>query len=179
MRFIVNEFLNFLKMNFIIGNRIALRAFAESDITERHVAWLNDPVVMQFSRHRNLVHTKATCRMYLKSFDNSRDSYYVLIDRLTDLSIGSMTAYFNENHSAADLGILIGDTNFWGKGYAKEAILTLAFHLVRCKSVKRITCGTRADNERMIRLAESCGFLRCADDLINGETFLYFERHFS
>jgi len=58
----------------------------------------------------------------------------------------------------AELAILIGEKEYWGRGYGGEAIgllLHLAFEEL---GLRRITLIADADNERGIRCYERCGF---------------------
>jgi [ribosomal protein S5]-alanine N-acetyltransferase len=154
------------------GRKIKLRTFLDIDITDQHIYWLNDPAVMMFSRHYKKLHTRESCVEYHKSFDNKKNYYFVILDSNQSLAIGSITVYLNSNKSEADIGILIGDVNYWGRGFAKDAILTTIEYLHKLKGIDLITCGTRFDNHRMIKLAESCGMIKSKTEWVDGVQYI-------
>ena len=163
-------------MDMVSGRKVSIRTFLDSDITDQHIVWLNDPSVMRYSRHYGTLHTKETCSEYLKSFAGTNDLYLVIIDNKEKVSIGSLTVHLNADKSEADVGILIGDIKYWGKGFARDAMLTVIEYLQKLRKVSRVTCGTRFDNVGMIKVAEGCGMSRTKVGLIDGVRFFYFSR---
>jgi RimJ/RimL family protein N-acetyltransferase len=55
------------------------------------------------------------------------------------------------------VSIVLGDKDYWGKGYAKEAMQLLLEHGFFQMNLHRICCGTAADNVTMQNLAISVG----------------------
>jgi RimJ/RimL family protein N-acetyltransferase len=68
---------------------------------------------------------------------------------------------FNYNHTAqsCELGISIGETEYWGKGFGREAMRLLLDYGFRMRNVQRIWLNTQANNERAIRCYLACGFV--------------------
>lgn len=65
----------------------------------------------------------------------------------------------NHRHGNLELGIVIGDRDYWGRGYGREAtqmLLTYGFHYL---GARRIVLTTHAKNERAIRCYRACGFV--------------------
>jgi RimJ/RimL family protein N-acetyltransferase len=79
----------------------------------------------------------------------------VLRDKLGH--IGNITAYIDEANKIADLGILIGETKAWGKGYAAEAWMAVCEYLFKKMNIHKITAGTMSSNERMLNLMKRVG----------------------
>lgn len=79
----------------------------------------------------------------------------VLRDKLGH--IGNITAYIDEANKTADLGILIGETKAWGKGYAAEAWMAVCEHLFKKMNIRKITAGTMSCNKRMLNLMKRTG----------------------
>lgn len=57
------------------------------------------------------------------------------------------------------LGITIGDKEYWGKGYGREAIGLLLDYGFRLHNLRRIWLNTLSNNERAIRCYLRCGFI--------------------
>jgi RimJ/RimL family protein N-acetyltransferase len=58
-----------------------------------------------------------------------------------------------------DMGIGIGDKNYWGRGYGREAIGLLLDYAFTHWNVERVGLQTTSTNERAIRAYRACGFV--------------------
>ena len=58
-----------------------------------------------------------------------------------------------------ELGIMIGDRNYWGRGYGRDAVKLLLHYGVHYLNGRRIELTTHAKNERAIRCYLACGFV--------------------
>jgi len=58
-----------------------------------------------------------------------------------------------------ELGITIGDQNYWGKGYGSEAVQLLVDYGFCHHNLHRIFLEVHARNERAIRAYQACGFV--------------------
>ena len=138
--------------------RLFIEPFTEKHLADRYVAWLNDPEVVQYSDQRFSTHTPDSCRSYLHSFEDTQNYYWAIVARDLDLGhIGNVTAYVDTNHQVADIGILIGETKAWGKGYGTEAWRAVCDYLFRTVGLRKITAGTIAPNVQMIKIMERTG----------------------
>lgn len=68
---------------------------------------------------------------------------------------------FNYNHTAhnCEIGITIGDREYWGKGYGRDAMRLLVDYGFRMRNLERIWLSTQSNNERAIRCYLACGFV--------------------
>ncbi len=57
-----------------------------------------------------------------------------------------------------ELGIVIGETSEWNKGYGREAITILLHHVFHKTSLERVNLFTFTDNLRAQRCFAACGF---------------------
>lgn len=141
----------------LTGDTVLLRPFADGDITNEYIAWLNDPVVVRYSNQRFVIHTYDTCAQYLSSFVGS-DHLFLSVRRLSDdVAIGTMTAYVNAHHGVADLGIMIGNRTSWGQGLGQQAWNVLLNWFIQKNSVRKVTGGAMRCNTAMIRIMEKSG----------------------
>ncbi len=59
----------------------------------------------------------------------------------------------------AELGIGIGDKEYWGRGYGREAVGLLLDYAFRLRNLRRVWLEVHSANERAIRAYGSCGFV--------------------
>jgi RimJ/RimL family protein N-acetyltransferase len=65
----------------------------------------------------------------------------------------------NETARHAELGITIGDKEYWGRGYGRDAIQLLLDYAFRLLNLRRVWLEVHAENERAIRAYRACGFV--------------------
>lgn len=70
-------------------------------------------------------------------------------------------ALFNVNNTAhtCELGITIGDKDYWGKGYGSAAIQLLLRYAFRYQNFHKVWLSVHGANERAIRAYRACGFV--------------------
>ena len=156
----------------IIQNRISIRLFEEKDISNDYISWLNDPEVVKYSNQRFMIHSYETCKSYFESFLDSDNLFFVISHNETKEALGTMTVYFSINHSNADIGIMIGNKNFWGMGLGEEAWMGVMEFLLNQLNIRKVTGGTLSLNKGMIRIFEKTGMIsdgvRKDQEVING-----------
>ncbi|MAS35043.1 MAG: RimJ/RimL family protein N-acetyltransferase [Anaerolineaceae bacterium] len=70
-------------------------------------------------------------------------------------------ALFDMDHTAhtAQLGIIIGDKEYWGRGYGRDAVRTLVHYAFRYRNFRRVWLRVHANNERGMRAYRAAGFV--------------------
>ncbi len=139
------------------GKKVELRNFTETDITPIYIGWLNDPRVTRFSNQRFLRHNKVSSQANLATFADSDNLFISIRSRADGCAIGTMTAYINRHHKTADIGLLIGETSYWGKGYGQDSWDILGDWLLKEVGIRKLTAGTAAGNTAMVRIMERFG----------------------
>ncbi len=139
------------------GERVTLRTFDESCITDRYIGWLNDPAVVRYSNQRFTTHTKESSRKYLASFAGTDNLFLAILMRDTQEMIGTINVYVSQRDGTADIGIMLGDRKCWGQGLGAEAWATLMDALLRERNIRKVTAGTLRPNLAMVRIAEKTG----------------------
>ena len=67
--------------------------------------------------------------------------------------------HIDENSRRAELGIGIGDKEYWGRGYGRDAVSLLLDYAFRIRNLRRVWLEVHAENERAIRAYRACGFV--------------------
>ena len=86
-------------------------------------------------------------------------SVRLAIDSHDGRHIGNCMYYdINPAERQAELGIVIGDRSYWGKGYGTDAVVTVLHHVFSQTDLKRVYLHTLNDNKRAHRAFEKAGF---------------------
>ena len=154
--------------------RLEIIPFERKHITARYIDWLNDPDVVRYSNQRFMIHTKKTCEEYLATYDNNPDFYWAIVEIQEGHGhIGNINAIMDKEPQVADLGIVIGEKQLWGKGYGLEAWLLVCDYFFSTTSVLKITGGTPVTNKAMISIFRKAGMQEqlpeIAQDMVAGE----------
>lgn len=157
----------------LLSEHLHITQFTEDDITAEYIGWLNDHEIMRFSNQRFHKHDLDSCTRYFKLFDGTPNLFLSIRLRQDDVAIGTMTAYRNQHHATADVGIMIGSTIGKGRGFGVEAWKSLIGWLLVDGGARKVTAGTLACNHAMVRLAEKSGMAlegtRSAQEIVDGQ----------
>lgn len=150
-----------MKNPFIIGERIYLRALTLEDLDGNYVSWLNDPEVNKQNSHHIFPYTRESGEEYIRNaFKGKIDFPLAIIDIESDTHIGNISLnsidYINRR---CDWGIMIGEREFWGKGYSKDASFLILKHAFQSLNMLRIYSGTTEKNIPGQKLMESMGMI--------------------
>jgi len=156
----------------LAGDRVLVRPFTGVDISEAYLGWLRDPEVVRFSSQRLRVHTPESCQAYLASFMDGTNHFLAICDRTSGTTLGTLTVYRCVPHGTADIGIMIGERKVWGRGIGAEAFCLVLSALKDSGAIRKITAGTLAVNQGMVRIMEKGGMrheaTRQAQELLDG-----------
>ncbi len=84
------------------------------------------------------------------------------IETLDGKHIGNCMYYnIDEGKRGAELGIMIGDRDYWDQGLGTDAVTTLLDHIFNITKLERVYLNTLEWNVRAQRCFEKCGFVRC------------------
>jgi RimJ/RimL family protein N-acetyltransferase/methionyl-tRNA formyltransferase len=140
---------------------IQLRCLRPSDVGDRYLQWLRDPVVNQYLEVRHDP-PKDVCELarFVEATNAREDSFLFGIFIKDGTHIGNIRlGCINRHNRRADLGLLIGDREHWGKGYATRAIRIVAKFAFTELQLVRLTAGMHAPNQGSFRAFLKAGFV--------------------
>lgn len=143
----------------LTGTKVVLRPMQQEDIIRQH-EFNQDlelygldctfPHVSSLERAQAFYESRIRPDENLAAFAIEADSQYIGYCGLMDLQ---------NRYGNLELGILIGDRAYWGRGYGRDTVqllLSYAFHYI---GARRVALTTHAKNERAIRCYLACGFV--------------------
>lgn len=141
----------------IPGKRIRLRAIERSDIPT-FVRWFNDPEVIKHLL-LYLPMSQAQEERWFERYLQDEQRHIFGIETVDGTLIGNIGLEdVNWKDRKAELGIVIGEKDYWDKGYGTEAVTTLLGFAFRQMNLHRVYLRVFEDNPRAKRSYEKCGF---------------------
>jgi RimJ/RimL family protein N-acetyltransferase len=143
----------------ITGSKIRLRPFSWSD-AERYRDWVNDPEIASLV-DRVLPVTLEEHRAWYDDLVHRRDAVVFAVDRLSGDPpfVGLVWLYgVHERHRHAEVRIVIGEREVWGKGVGREALSLLTHYAFESLNLHKLHAVVLARNRRAVRSFEAAGF---------------------
>ncbi len=140
--------------------RLYLRSLRMEDVGERYLAWMQDPVVLRFLEARLQTHTLETLRHFVLAANaNPQDLLLGMFIRTSHQHIGNIKiGPVNAYHRNAAVGLLVGEREHWGVGFATEAILGATEYSFHQLNVEKLYAGCYAANEGSRRAFLRAGY---------------------
>jgi len=163
----------------IISSKIRLRNKRLADARNDY-RWQTDP---ELTRLDAVSLPAITFTQYLSEYTFELDSpsstrHTFAIESLDGKHIGNCSYYnIDEAKSEAELGIIIGNRDYWNKGYGADAITALLDYIFRETNLERIYLKTLNWNTRARKCFEKCGFKQYGQSVRDGFSFLLMEIH--
>jgi ribosomal-protein-alanine N-acetyltransferase len=146
----------------IEGERIYLRRLRADDATERYRGWMNDPAINSYLESRFSEQSLDDLVAFVTTMRTDPLNLFTgIFLKADDRHIGNIKlGPINTHHARAEIGLLIGDRDCWGRGYATEAIAILTDFAFDRIGLRRVGAGAYADNEGSARAFEKAGYTR-------------------
>jgi len=146
------------KHAFLTGKLLYLRALEEADLKGNYFQWFNDEEVCRHNSHAVFPNTEQKMKDYFASIQNKTHVVLAIIEKERDQHIGNISLqHIDWLSRSAEYAILIGEREYWGKGYALEASKLLMNYGFSRLNLHRIHCGTSSENTGMQNLAKKLG----------------------
>lgn len=163
----------------ITGTKIKLRDKKLADALDDY-AWRIDPELAELDATPLLTSAfdeylaDSACELHYPS--PTRHSF--AIETLDGKHIGNCVYYnISETRGEVEMGIIIGDRDYWDKGYGTDAVTTLLNHIFHQTKLNRIHLKTLTSNPRAYKCFKKCGFVPCGKLTKNGYDFTLMEIH--
>jgi RimJ/RimL family protein N-acetyltransferase len=143
-----------------IGQRVYLRPLEKSDINKRYLAWINDSEIGKFLEVNLFPTTKNELLDYYKQIKRNRTNLiFAIVTKDKNRHIGNIKlGDINYIHRYADLGIMIGEKDFLGKGYGREAVLLLLDYAFNRLNLNKVILAVYSNHKIAIKCYSRIGF---------------------
>ena len=162
---------------FIRGQKVVLREKRIEDAPD-DFAWRSDEELAKLDATRPLNMTYDDFLRYARTEidDPGPRSKRLAIDTLDGRHIGNFMYYdLDLRRGEAELGIMIGDRDYWGKGYGSDAIRAVQDYIFTQTTLTRVYLHTLEWNERARRSFTKAGMREVKNVRRSGMKFVRME----
>ena len=148
------------------------------DEARRDYRWQKDSELMAFSGYPRLEENFAQYLTHCLSAYKKQPSREIFTIKTISghEHIGNCAVYdVDHSKNEAQIGILIGEREYWDLGYGADAVNSLVEHVFKDMDIQRIYLRTREDNLRARACFEKCGFKPCGTLWRDGYNFILME----
>ncbi|MFH1388100.1 MAG: GNAT family protein [Patescibacteria group bacterium] len=143
---------------FLKGKKTVLRPFKKDTDLELVLRWINDQEVTQYlSRY-----LPASIKEEEEWFDNlstRKNDLIFAVETLEGALIGSMGLHsINWKDRVANHGVIIGEKEYWSKGYGKDAHMILLDYAFNSLNLRKVCSQVISFNERSLNYHLTCGY---------------------
>ncbi|MBN2382470.1 GNAT family N-acetyltransferase [bacterium] len=145
---------------FLEGKTIYLREVRLSDVNGNYYRWLNDPDVSQYLETRFIPQSMENIKKYVENLDGRKDEIFMAMCLLeNDKHIGNIKlGPINWIHRSADISLVIGEKDYWGKGIATEAVSLVTRYAFEVLNMHKLRAGCYDGNKGSIKAFLKNGF---------------------
>ena len=127
--------------------------------TKDYIGWLNDAEVNKYLEVKK-ENTIDELKEYIQDTVEKKIFFWALHLKKNGKHIGNIKIDpINKKHGTGEYGIMIGDKNQWGKGFAKEASFAIIDFCFNKMNLRKITLGVVEDNIQAVKLYQKIGFI--------------------
>ncbi|MDR0585951.1 MAG: GNAT family N-acetyltransferase [Treponema sp.] len=140
----------------LVGKKCYLSPINEND-AEKFTEWLNDlEITINLQLYNSVINVENE-RGLLNSL--SKDHNYSIIDFEKNELIGNC-GFLDIDHlnQTAEIGLFIGNKNYWNKGFGSEALTLLLDYGFKALNLNNVMLKVYSFNKRAIKSYEKVGF---------------------
>lgn len=147
------------KISFLDGRTIYLTPFRKEFINDRYLLWINDRELTQFLDTGHFPVTVGALESYINSFDYEKKFILAIIYKENDEHIGNVSLIdIDWINRVAEISILIGEREYWGKGIMFETFSLIIKHAFNILNLNKIIAGAPIVNVQSIITLKKLGF---------------------
>jgi RimJ/RimL family protein N-acetyltransferase len=142
------------------GAKVRLRQKRTADAVNEYY-WRKDEEICRLDATTPIT---STFDDYVATYNDNhgfgQNSFILSIETHDGIYIGNCGCFnIDDTKGELEMGIIIGDKNYWGNGYGEDSVLTLVGNLFKNTDLKRVYLKTLDWNRRAHRCFQKCGFV--------------------
>ncbi len=155
----------------LTGGGVLLRTIELNDCNENYLRWMNDQAVNRYLESRHSSHSMESIRGFVANARASENEcLFAIVCEEDGRHIGNIKAGpIDFIYKNTFLGYIIGESAYWGRGFATAAIKLAAGFCFNELGLHKVSAGVIASNTGSVRALEKAGFTlegRFVDDSV-------------
>jgi RimJ/RimL family protein N-acetyltransferase len=156
------EFLN-AKPGILTGEKVSLRPRSLEDCTNEY-RWRTD---VELCRLDAAIPVTLSYAEFLDRYSIELEypglTHTLAVDTLEGTHIGECSLFnIDFVDSSTEVGIMIGNKDYWGRGFGTDAMKTFLQHIFNASDVEKVLLRTLHWNARAQKCFQKCGFTQSA-----------------
>lgn len=143
--------------------RLSLSVLDSNAVSQEYVNWLNDPEVNMYLEARWAFHSLESVKSQVDIFFQSDSDvlFGIFLPSRPKVHIGNVKlSGIHPTNRIAEIGFLIGRKEYWGRGFASEAIKSVCDWALLDRDLRKVSAGAYSVNLGSIKTLEKVGFQR-------------------
>lgn len=154
--FIINNAI--VKSKALTSDRLIYKPLSIEHCSDDYVSWMNNPEIYKYLESGSK-YTIELLREFLLEVEKKDIFFWAIHLKSDGRHIGNIKIDpISTNNLTGEYGILIGDKQQWGQGYAGEASNTIIKFCFEEIGLRKVTLGVVAENSAAIALYDKIGF---------------------
>ncbi len=142
----------------ISTERTSLVPLGPANVTGKYLSWLNDPETIEYLEIYEYYTTEKLLE-YLNNVEKNNILLWGIFLKNKNLHIGNIKIDpINANNLSAEYGILIGDKNARGNGYAEEASKAVIDYCAKKLQLRKLNLGVIETHAAAVKVYKKLGF---------------------
>ena len=135
---------------FLEDRDIVLMPLGKSDVSESYLGWLNDPEILRYRAPKAFPTTMAQLASWVESLPGRGDLVLAIRTREGQQHVGNIALNSIQwVHRSAELSIMIGAKDVWGRGYGTAAIRLVTAHAFNAMGLHRVWAESDRKSTRL------------------------------
>jgi len=140
------------------SERLLYQPLSLKHLSQKYVDWLNDTDVIRYLESGGNYSIEAL-KAFLQEQEKKDILFWAILIKGENLHIGNIKIDpIDSTDRSGEYGIMMGDKDQWGKGYAKEASIRIIEHCFKDLRLSKITLGVVDKNMTALNLYKKIGF---------------------
>lgn len=143
----------------IIGSSLTLKPLTSSNVSPNYLSWLENDNINRFLESRfNIPKNTDEILNFIENC-NSNPNIHLYGIFQEGVHVGNIKLEKNPYHSRGDIGLIIGEQDYWGKGIASDAIKLISDWAFKNLALHKITAGAYSSNIGSIKAFKKNDFV--------------------
>lgn len=158
-------------MSILYGDKIYLKILSVEDVSDAYVSWMNDYEIVKYTESRFYPQTKEAVKQFVIRMGNENNTLFGIFTKNNKAHIGNIKlGSINWIHRYADIGIIIGDKEYWGQGIATEAIGLVVEYAFKQLNLHKLIAAAYQYNTGTVKAFKKNGFV---EEYIEKEKYFF------